>query len=379
MPTVDEGLSVSYAPARRAAAKLRWYAIVLLVSSPLIYFLVKIIFGWIVISAEGRVSLDPIDINSAASGIVDAVLVKPGDVVTQGAVIVKMSNPDNDQRETIIRSELEAERSLVDLYSSTTLPKRTDTATVDRTAIYGPLREALAVSKRSRDYQLKYYQTIQNLFNQGAATRAELNLAHEQYTRAQSDVVRAEADLVRARLDVVQPIAVPTSYREYLDTQGSLLTHQGRLANLMAELDAIGRTRGRLTLTAPTSGRVLDIMVTQGQPIVAGAPVALIGQPSKAMIVAFVEPKHIRYARKDAKARVQFSSGGKMFAAKVAAPPEYAQKVPEGYRDTTAFGAIPLRLVVKIETTDPIPEEYVVEGMPVKVRFGFSFLSLIGL
>jgi len=42
-PAMVQGLRVPYAPARRKAAQWRWYVILLIVSSPLLFFLFKMV------------------------------------------------------------------------------------------------------------------------------------------------------------------------------------------------------------------------------------------------------------------------------------------------------------------------------------------------
>jgi len=79
-PERDDGIKVSYAPAKRNVPKIRWYLILLVVSSPLIYFVTTVLMNNVLVKAQGFVSLKLVEVRSAHAGILSEVLVKPWDM-----------------------------------------------------------------------------------------------------------------------------------------------------------------------------------------------------------------------------------------------------------------------------------------------------------
>ena len=99
-------MKVPYAPAKRHAAKLRWYIILLLVSSPLIYFLIKLGMAWMIVAAPGYITMDQVEINSKADGVVDHVYVQAGQDIEAGGTVVRLFNPHLASQMVLRRAEL---------------------------------------------------------------------------------------------------------------------------------------------------------------------------------------------------------------------------------------------------------------------------------
>ncbi|PIE59088.1 MAG: HlyD family secretion protein, partial [Desulfobulbus propionicus] len=64
------GVKIPYAKGKRAAARWRWYIIVLIVTSPLLFLLIKILLSYLIVTAPGYLSLEKVPINSNSTGIV---------------------------------------------------------------------------------------------------------------------------------------------------------------------------------------------------------------------------------------------------------------------------------------------------------------------
>src|SRR3569623_256164 len=105
-PNSDRGIKIPYAPAKRHQARWRWYLILLVGSSPLIYFTARMIWASVVIEAPAIVSQEQITVRTSGQGYVDAVFVKPMSEVSAGTPLVRLRNPDLSRRLDQLRAEL---------------------------------------------------------------------------------------------------------------------------------------------------------------------------------------------------------------------------------------------------------------------------------
>ena len=107
-PTREKGVRIPYAPAKRRVVQWRWYLILLIVSSPLLYFLVKLLLSFLIVTAPGYVSLEKVSINSTTMGTVERIHVRTGDMVAKNQVLADIYNPNLDERKGVLQAELEA-------------------------------------------------------------------------------------------------------------------------------------------------------------------------------------------------------------------------------------------------------------------------------
>jgi multidrug resistance efflux pump len=282
-PTVVQGMKVAYAPAKRAAAQWRWYVVLICVSSPLIYFLIKLLLAWLIVSAPGFVSLARIDVNSNASGIIETLHARTGQQVTAGQPLAQLRNADLSTQMALRKAEYNALQSAG---GSADAPHLRLARQRERLA-----GENLATSEA-------FLKDVVFLRNQGAATLADLNLARERYNRA-----RMEYDQARFELDRLQASGRPATADA--DAGAALLRVQ-------AQITALADEAHRLTQTAPMAGRVLDLFVVEGAFVSPGTPLLLLGSTDKPYVVAYLPTEHARYARKGQRATVRLADGKRL-------------------------------------------------------------------
>ena len=341
-PTRDQGMKVPYAPAKRRAPKWRWYLILLIVSSPLIYFLFKLVFSQVVISAPGLITLEKISINSSGTGYVDQINVELGNTVPQGHVMVELGSPALDEREHVLQAELN--------HLGSSLPPsglRTESL----------LRNRIELAKKNVGYHKEKQRKVRFLFDQGAATIAELNQAEAAYDRAQFTLNLAQrelsAQLERTRKDQLQP-EVQYSNRRQL---------------ILAELETIKEQRKRLQQRAPFLGRILDIIVQEGQTLSPGSPILLMGRMDNPYIVAYLDPKYSKYALSGYKATIKFPDG-KTLRAQVRENSTLTRRLPSDL--SSPIGDRDLMILVKLDFLLPLSKAESIDGLPVTVRFDFA-------
>jgi multidrug resistance efflux pump len=343
-PDRDQGMRVAYAPAKRVMARWRWYLILLLVSAPLIYLLGQILYGWLMITAPGYVALRKVPINSPLSGVLADRPVTEGQTVQLGAVLARLKSPDLDRREAVLAAELNAREKAL-------LMPRTRS---DQTGVHRRLALAAEVVRFQRGNR----DDVRFLFDQGAATRAELNLAENALREALLHYENVQFDATRLQAQVNR-VSAP-------DEEALV-----RLEVLRAELGALGETREALELRSPLAGRVLELFAETGQSMAPGDPVLMLGDTAHLEIHAYLAPRYAAYAKKGQPVTVRFKEGYRLSGV-VIRNPEVTRRLPAAV--SSPLGSRENKLLVPIVLTETASTGTLVEGLPVTVRFPFQFL-----
>lgn len=340
-PSVVHGMKVPYAPAKRQAAKLRWYIILLMVSSPLIYFLIKLAMAWIIVGAPGYITLDQVALNSNTDGIVDRVEVAVGQNIDAGETVARLFNPQLASQMILRRAELSA-------LSPAGAPAGTAQSDL--------LRRRVALAEENLTVARDYLGNVTFLFGQGAATVAELNQARERRNRSQ-----IEYDLALFE------------YRRFAADEGGIganvdSARKAARLRIEAQIESVERDLGRLVQKTPYAGRVLDILAREGESLASGAPILLLGRAETPYVEAYLPPKYADYARKGAGAVVKLSDGTRLQAV-VREDASLARRLPADL--TSPIGSRDMMLMVRLDLVEPLPEVQWVHGLPVSVRFTF--------
>jgi multidrug resistance efflux pump len=341
-PTKEKGVQVSYAPAKRKVAQWRWYLILFVVSSPLLYFFGKLLVSFLIVTAPGYLSLEKVSVNSAATGYVERVNVRVGDTVAEGDVLVELGSPALDEREYMLRSEL---RNLTVPFPS---------STPETEAL---LRERIRLAGREVAYQEEKREKVQFLFDQGAATIAELNLA-------EADVTRAEFTLNQARSELTA---------QWSRTRRDASTEEQRTVRcemIKAELEVVRQQRGRLAQRALFPGRVLDIFIGEGEVLSPGTPMLLMGRVDQPYVLAYLDTRYGKYGMAGRKAWVKFA-GGDRIEAIVREDSSLSKRLPADL--SSPIGSRDIMIVVKLDFLEPVPEPACIDALPVSLRFHFAW------
>jgi multidrug resistance efflux pump len=343
-PTRVKGVRVPYAQAKRRVSQWRWYLILLVVASPLIYLLWMLLMPHVTVSAPGYISLEKVSVNSTASGIVERIDVAVGDQVATNQIVVTLYNAGLLERQQVLQAEKDALRDAMSV-------------------VQGPsersLQQTIRLSRDQVDYQASLLEKVQFLYDMGAATIAELNQAKAQHARAVNDLIMAQGRLETIREGHLR------------DQQGPEKSRTARQKRLSAEMEAIDRQLLRLNQRAPSDGRVLDVMVGTGESVAAGTPLMALGQAQKPYAVAYLDPKHTRYARKGQPAMVKLPNGDTLRAV-VKEDAGLTRRIPADI--SSPITARDIMLLVPLDLLDPLPPVEKVDGLPISIRFRRSWL-----
>lgn len=336
-PGYEGGMKIPYAPAKRAKAVWKWYVIVLITASPLLFFLGKILISYILVSAPGIVSFREIKINSPETASISKIYIKKGDKIKKGTLLADLSDPAIEDQLSFLNYELESlgRKKPINMAS-------------DR------MEANVMLAQKILDSQTAYLGKIRYLFAKGAATAAELNLATSQHNQAQLEAFRARADYTASR--IIKPDTVAES----------------RIERLKKEIETIGGKRIRLEFKSPVSGIVSELYVFENQSIAKGAQFARISIPEEYSIRAYIKPSNIRLARKGKNVTMRMP-GNILLNGYIASDPESARIMPRELSDSF-YDENRQAIEINIITSSPLPREYQIDGLPIKVYFGFPFI-----
>ena len=335
-PDRDQGIKIKYSNARRAAVRWRWYLILFVVASPLIYFLVTVLQTIFVVQADGYIQLEKIDIHSPTNGQIDQLFVSTQDSVVAGQILVKVNNLALNDRQTRLENEilvLERQKFIASTYAA-------QQATQKR----------IAFANRQKNYYGKRLNKYTSLYDKGAATESEINTARAQYEDA----------LNTAMLENLR-LQAPTLESRQRNT---------KLESLSLELTAVRNQIELHTISAPKDSKVADIFIHQGEFVGAGMPIARLVSQSEITLIAFLAPRFADdYAEVGQAATIKFPSGATR-SAYISEVPELTSRSPSDA--SSVFSKQPIMVLVKLQFDEPITEP-LPNGLPVKVRFHYSW------
>ncbi len=339
-PDAEHGYKLPYAPSKRVESKASWYLVLTIVCSPLLYVLVTALSSMLLVKEPGHISIGKFEVNSETPGKVVELAVEVGEDVRKGDVIARLTNYD-------LHSDIER------VSTELSFLRESQRHGADKEAL-ASIREHIRLARANHEFYSEQYQAMKTLFARRSATRADLNAARTTVQRAKLALLEYEAELDKL-------LAVPDKNQ--------------RLTLLAAELKAL-QERGRsLIQRAPIDGRILDVFVRDSEIVRQGDSIALIGEPGKASVVAYIDPKYSRYAKIGQRALVKLPDG-QTVGAHIAALPEITHRLPSEF--ARPLGLRSMKILAHLDFDEPLDKKSQVEGLPVTVRFPFT-IELAGL
>ncbi len=351
MPDRENGMRLHYGIAKRSLPKLRWYLILLVASSPIILFFGNIIYSLVVVEAPGVIKLPTISIRSTVSGTISQIYVMDNEGVIEGQILMVLQNPDLEAKINRIEGDI------IDLESLSPINNKPRNSKVIR-----HLNEQLKSSNKLLTFRKERLDSIKYLFDQGAATVAELSTATSQYDQATANYNNVKRDIAKEQQISSQEIQLQANTQ-----QNAIL-----LNKLKRELSHLKEQKMKQGVRAVSDGKISEISVTQGEYIAAGTPLISISTKKRSSITAYIAPKYAKYAKIGQSAVVKLPNGIK-FPATIDSVPKLTGQVPSSV--TGPLGTRPRGIVVELSPKIDFQDDYRVQGLPVMVRFNFNMWS----
>lgn len=316
-PTEDRGLQVLYAPSKRLAFRLRWYLILLLVASPLLWLGGRWLWSTLRVEAPARLQVPTLQLRAFDSAQVREVLVVPGQTVEAGEPLLRLDNPQWRERLALLEAPAAAP------------PEAGELAARERQG----LATALAVAERR-------LAELRRLFALEAATRGEL--------------LQAESALAVRRHELLQFEQRQLRSEPAEETQRRLERHW------------LERRLAALELRAPEAGRVLEIAVVAGESVAPGLPLLTLERRQDVRVWVYLPARHADYAMAGQALSLRLPDGSSRPARVSGAVRDTAQ-VPSELQPP--FGAPERTLLVRVEPLEPWPERWRIDRLGLQARF----------
>lgn len=338
IPNDDRGLRIQYGEAKRPRKPWRWYLILIVASLPLLYLIGLVLQEMIIVKADGRITVPHIIVRASVDGYVKQVFVRSLHTVIEGeelAILENLPLEDSFQRLTTEINFLSEEKNKLQLQSGNTALRSM------------PLLKF--AQEQEKFYQNRLHQ-FESLFNQGAATQAEVATARNQYHSALENLALHER-----------------SQRQDQGFPTETLQMANRISQLNLELEQIKVQKKQLLLKAPAGGLITEFFVQPGEYLGRGQPLLDIIFPEQAHISAFIPPKYQNYIVIDQIVTVILPNG-EAAKARITSIPGVTQKTPADGINLLEYPRS--AIVAHLEFINPVGTQ-LINGMPVDIRFSF--------
>lgn len=321
-PTQEQGIKVLYAPGKRLAFKLRWYLILLAVTSPLLWLLGRAVLSVWLIEAPAQLLLPSSELRAREPAQVLNLLVKPGDRVSSGQLLMQLDNPEWRARLAL----------LGEVASPSTLTVQDEQL----------LQNERAILLRLQDNAARHLRQLQPLLVVGAATQGEVQAAADELSRRQLDVLQ---------FDQRRAVLLPED-RGLVERQLERQWLQARLQGLAVRTDE--------------AGIISEILVGEGENVGPGTLLMRVQHNDEMFLWVFLEPRHIDYAVPGQALSLGLPDGT-WLAGEVERLVEDTAATP--YELRPAFAATDRRLLVLARLKEPLAERWKVNRLGLVARF----------
>lgn len=322
-PTQELGLKVLYAPGKRLAFKLRWYLILLAVTSPLLWLLGRAVLSMWLIEAPAQLLLPSTELRAREPAQVQSLLVKAGDRVIPGQLLMQLDNPEWRERLALLAEP--------------------NAASVAVTAQQAQLHEhEQATLRRLQDSAARRLSQAQALLALGAATQGEVQAAADELARRQLAVLQFDRLLTAPQAED-RGVAQRQLERQWL---------QARLQGLVVRAD--------------DAGVVSEVLVGEGENVGPGTLLMRVQHNDKMLLWVFLDPRHIEYAVPGQALRLGLPDGS-WLAAEVVRQVEESAAIPDELRPAFASTGRSLRVLARLN--EPLAERWKVNRLGLVARF----------
>ncbi|KQZ91606.1 MULTISPECIES: biotin/lipoyl-binding protein [unclassified Pseudomonas] len=332
-PTQEQGLTVLYAPGKRMAFRVRWYLILLLVASPLIWLGGKLVYGMWMIDAPAQLRLPILEVRARDAGRVEQLFVKAGEQVRIDQPLVNLDNPEWRAR----------------LAQLAAIPA--DTMRLSNAKLGGRERQLLRTRIARAEDRVK---VLEELVVRGAVSRGEV-------LSAQSELDSFRADLLAFER------------REQQASQSPLSDERDK-AQRSAEQAWLQTRLAALPVAAAQSGRVAEVLVNPGENVGAGTLLMRIEQLEDPLLWIYLEPLNISYAAIGQPLRVRMPDG-EWLTAHVVQAVDSAGRTPTVLRGPFAASEMGLQVAARFDR--PLSPRWRIDQLPLNVRFPTDWKKML--
>ncbi|TAL77339.1 MAG: biotin/lipoyl-binding protein [Burkholderiaceae bacterium] len=330
-PMHEQGVKVLYGSSKRVAFRLRWYLILFLVLSPLMWFAGNMAYGAFVVHAPAQLLLPIIEVRARDAAQISRLAVRDGDQVKKGQLLVQMDNPEWRRR--------------LDQLNAMSMPSESSSS-----AVSARLKNVL---RRELGRAQQRLSLAESLLKDGAATHAEVLSAATERDRAQADLFSFEQQQYQQREQpgVVRDIAL----------------REAEAKSLQDRLQA-------LRVVAHEPATVVDVLVNEGENVGPGTLLMRLERPVKPSIMVYLQPADAKYGQTGQPLEIGLPDGT-WLDARVQDSADRTRRLPDELREP--FSAAQSGLLVSVAVDGEFPKRWLVDHLTLKARFPHNLPHLL--
>ncbi|WP_457596125.1 HlyD family secretion protein [Hydrogenimonas sp.] len=328
-PDEQRGVKIPYPPEKRQAPVWRWYLLLLLFLSPILYFGWTLLVPLVRIEAPGYLRIESYTVAAPRSGWVRALKVRDHSEVKEGEPLLRIEDESLEAAIDATRKEMERLRRM----SAEELSARVAAAAAETTAL-----------KRSEAAARKRWERLRDLRRLGATTESEVTAALTAYEKARRDLAAARA-----------------AYEALLARERA--GGSPEVVGLEARLERLTREEASLLLRSPVNGIVENVEAREGSFVERGAHLLDILKKGEPRVTAYFSPKYFDRLRKGRRVTVRFADGYAIDG-EVAETPIVSTRLPA---DFTVLKEHKRAVLAKVRFLSPLPPGRRVANLPVTV------------
>lgn len=291
-----------------------------------------------VVGAPGTVvPAHAVDVRAGASGVVQDIMVAPGEEVEPGTVVCVLHSAD------LVARREEAKRQVLVAEDNLRKTRLDGSQAIDR------IKRDLGDAERNLGDARAKLEDARKLYEAGAIPRKQLEEAEGEVDRARSLVDARRADLSAAKAG--NALQVDACERQVEVTRSSLR--------------AIDDTIESLVLHSPIRGKILDVAVVPGATVSQGTVVAQVADLARLVVKARVDSSSVRLVTQGQPATVNF--GGRICTGSV-------QYVAPRAEETGQGTAVDVRISLSSPPDDVPPNSAAYVEIEVRQRSGVPCL-----
>jgi len=259
-PVQEQGVKVRYGTTKRVGYKIRWFAILFIVLSPVATITYKFMYPYVVNQAPAILSFTPIAMVAPEAGLISIHLKSVGDDIKKGDALYKVR--DTALNAEIAFLEAEVEKFNSDISQSKTLQ------------LY---RDKVSFSEKNLTEMEVVYDRYLHFSKLGQVSAIDLAAIINLYNNAKSQLSSAQVELLEQQ----------TNYSLAGQYASSLRSVEKALAIKQAQ-------KNQLTVYSPYDATIIESSVISRQSVSKGESIMMISKAqAKPEVVAYLDAKHI--------------------------------------------------------------------------------------
>ena len=336
--------NISYAPAKRHLAKWQWYLLVLIILSPVLYFLAKIVADEFIVVASGYVAYDKISVRAPESGYIDSVSIKEGGHVKSGQLLMHIHSPKVTENVNHLQKEL----SLLKKLQLNTKNPAIEHFMIMKEKLQKHLRKTIAYVKTMEYLRGKKLSTIVD------TQKARIDLKDIELEIADIDRRIAESNI---------------NHKFKLENQYGKI-----ISELKREIIGLRISLCLMDIKSSWNGNITKIFTNGDEYVTKGQPLMSIATKDNLRVIAHLNHRFMSGKIYQGKKVTVILPDNLKIKGKISKIPNLAEHQD---KSTNIIKQEKNKILLIISLQNKLPQKYQIYGLPVKVvleGYGFDFL-----